>query len=57
MAVSGSKIDLILGLKLNEFFQANDKAWAKFSKTKGKIEGKPIRLKATGGKELLLQMG
>ena len=48
MAVTGNKIDLILGLKLNEFMNANNRAWAEFSKTKGKIEGKQIRIKGTG---------
>ena len=57
MAVTGNKIDLILGLKLNEFMNANNRAWAEFSKTKGKIEGKPIRIKGTGAKELLTQIG
>ena len=48
MALTGNKIDLILGLKLNEFFAANKQAAATYYKTKGQIENKPIRMKETG---------
>jgi len=48
-----TRYDLILGLKLNEFLQGNKKAAVEFTKTKAKIEGKPIRVKAIGTNELL----
>jgi len=56
MALKGSQIDLILGLKLSEFFNANKKAWVEYSKTKGKIEKDPVRFRETGSKSLLATM-
>lgn len=56
MALTGNKIDLILGLKLNEFFAANKRAAASYSKTKGSIEGKPIRIREDGTANLLRRL-
>jgi TP901 family phage tail tape measure protein len=49
MALKGNQIDLILGLKLSEFFNSNKRAMVEFSKTKAKIEGKPIHMKMDTG--------
>jgi TP901 family phage tail tape measure protein len=56
MALTGKNIDLVLGLKLNEFFRANKRATAAYSKTKGAIEKKPIRIKSDGAKQLLTRL-
>ena len=56
MALTGNKIDLILGLKLNEFFAANKRAAATYSKTKAKIEGKPIRVREDGTGRILKRL-
>lgn len=56
MALTGNKIDLILGLKLNEFFAANKRASASYSKTKGTIEKNPIRVREDGTANLLKRL-
>ena len=56
MALTGNKIDLVLGLKLNEFFAANKRAAASYTKTKGSIEKRPIRVKETGTANLLKRL-
>lgn len=56
MALTGNKIDLILGLKLNEFFAANKRAAATYSKTKGRIEKSPIKVREEGTGNLLKRL-
>jgi len=48
-----NEIDLILGLKLSEFFNSNKKAWVEFSKTKSNIEKNPVNFRSTGTANIL----
>jgi len=53
MPISGKAIDLILGMKLNDFFNSSKRAQAEYVKMKGSIEKNPIKIKESGTKLIL----
>lgn len=49
--MTGRNVDLVLGMTMKDFLDANNRAYVEYSKTKGKIEKDPINLNVKGGKD------
>ena len=57
MGLTGKKLDLILGMKLTDFYNATRKANVHYTKMKGNIEKSPVRIKASGTNDILKKLG
>jgi len=51
MAMTGRNVDLVLGMTMKDFLDANKRAYVEYSKTKSQIEKNPVNLNVKGGKD------